>query len=164
MKLLAPLLVALVAVAACQKADQPAPTPAPSADTAAAAASSAPAAEPAATPAPPPVPVGTCGPQDGVAAEERIANTPKWSTASEMENFGFDVYRGDSEEGPFERLTTAPIQGAGTSDEPHSYSYRDDSIDPCRDYWYYVESISTGGAREKFTPTFRAPAKRRAAD
>ena len=42
--------------------------------------------------------------------------------------------------------------------------FRDDAIDPCREYWYYVEGISTSGNREKFTPTFRAPPKRRAAD
>lgn len=112
----------------------------------------------------PEVPVGTCGDQSGLEPAERIANTPRWSTASELENFGFDVYRAQSEDGPFERLTVDPIPGAGTSDEPHQYSFRDDSIDPCLDYWYYVESVSTSGTREKFTPTFRAPAKRRAAD
>jgi hypothetical protein len=51
--------------------------------------------------------------------------------------------------------------GAGTTDETHKYEYRDDTIDPCKDYWYYVESTSTKGEKEKFTPTFHAPAKRR---
>ncbi len=155
--LLMPLVLALL-LAACQRSEEAPPVaeaPEPVA-----------AAEPAA-PTPPPVPeipVGTCGDQSELTPEERIANTPKWSTASELDNFGFDVYRGDAEEGPFERLTEAPILGAGTSDEPHSYSFRDDSIDPCKDYWYYVEAISTSGEREKFTPTFRAPAKRRAGE
>ena len=53
-----------------------------------------------------------------------------------------------------------PILGAGTTDEPQKYSWRDDTIDPCKDYWYYVESISTTGVREKMTPTFKAAAKR----
>jgi hypothetical protein len=155
------LFAAGLVLAACSSSESPAPAPA--ADKAATETASAPAPAPAA-PAAPEIPVGECGDQGARPAEERIANTPKWSTASELENFGFDVYRGDSEEGPFERLTGSPILGAGTSDEPHQYSFRDDSIDPCKDYWYYVEAISTSGAREKFTPTFRAPAKRRAAE
>lgn len=153
------LLVLVLFLAACQRTEDPPPT-APEPDAVA-------ESETPATPAPPPVPelpVGTCGDQSELAPEDRIANTPKWSTASELDNFGFDVLRGESADGPFERLTESPILGAGTSDEPHSYSFRDDTIDPCKDYWYYVESISTSGDREKFTPTFRAPAKRRAAD
>lgn len=150
--------------------------PAPSSDTAdSAPATTAPAAESApapaaAKPAEPvakaetPPPVGTCGEQTSVAADQRIVNTLHWSTASEQDNFGYDVYRGDTEKGDFAKLTAQPIAGAGTSDTPHKYEYRDDAIDPCMSYWYYVEAISTSGAHEKFTPTFQSKAKRRAAD
>ena len=72
------------------------------------------------------------------------------------------MFRSDSEKGEFAKLTKEPILGAGTSDETHKYEYRDDTIDPCKEYWYYVEGITTSGAHEKFTPTFRAPPKRRA--
>ena len=105
-----------------------------------------------------------CGSQAKVAPEQRLSNTAHWSTASEEENFGYDVYRGDVEKGPFVKLTKQPILGNGTTNDTHQYKYVDDSIDPCRDYWYYVESISSDGAREKFTPVFRAPAKRHAGD
>lgn len=108
------------------------------------------------------IPEGACGAQDKVAADLRLANTARWTTASEQDNFGFDVYRSNSEKGEFTKLTKDPIVGAGTSDETHKYEYRDASIDPCKEYWYYVEGISTSGARAKFTPTFRAPPKRRA--
>lgn len=157
-------LLAVLLLAACQRGgDTPPPAAAPAPEPSAAPAATAPA--PAApTPAVAEVPVGQCGDQSATVAEQRIANTPKWSTASEQDVFGFDVYRGESEDGPFERVTKESIPGAGTSDEPHSYSFRDDSIDPCKDYWYYVEvSYTSGEPREKFTPIFRAPAKRRAA-
>jgi hypothetical protein len=52
---------------------------------------------------------------------------------------------------------------AGTLDEPSYYQYVDSDIDPTRVYFYYVESISLKGVREKFTPVIRAPAKRPAA-
>jgi len=103
-----------------------------------------------------------CGDQSKVAKDRRLANTPRWTTASEQDNFGYDVFRGDKEEGPFEKVTKDPILGAGTTDETHKYEFRDDAIDPCKDYWYYVESISTSGQHERFTPVFKAPAKRSA--
>jgi len=164
MSRLIPVLVVALFVTACQRAEETPPAPAASPAPAAQTTPAADAAQASTPPAATQVPVGQCGDQSAIEAGQRIANTPKWSTASELENFGFDVYRGDTEEGEFTRLTESPIQGAGTSDEPHSYSYRDDSIDPCKDYWYYVEAISTSGGREKFTPTFRAPAKRRAGE
>jgi chitodextrinase len=105
---------------------------------------------------------GACGDQSKVSAADRVKNTAHWTTASEEENFGYDVYRGDSESGPFVKLTKQPILGNGTTLETHKYEYADDAIDPCRDYWYYVESIGTDGTREKFTPVFHVPPKRHA--
>ena len=90
---------------------------------------------------------------------EPYANTLKWTTASEVENFGYDVYRATSEDGPFERITEQPIPGAGTTDEPTAYEWADDTIDPHTQYWYYVESISMSNERERFTPIFPAPPK-----
>ena len=86
------------------------------------------------------------------AGSEPWANTLKWATASEVDNFGYDVYRGESEEGPFERVTKEPIEGAGTTDEISRYVFVDDTIDPHKTYYYYVESISMEGVRERFTP------------
>ena len=88
-----------------------------------------------------------------------LENVIRWSTASEVENFGYDVFRGPSEEGPFERLNKAPIAGHGTTDVPQKYEYRDLSIAENTAYWYYVESISLQGERERFTPVFRAKPK-----
>lgn len=102
----------------------------------------------------------TCGPQTNVPDADRLANTLKWTTASEQDNFGYDVYRGVSEDGPFTKLTGKPLLGHGTTDETSNYSYRDAGIDPCKAYWYYVESISTRGERERFTPIFMAKPKK----
>ena len=92
---------------------------------------------------------------------ESLHNTLKWSTASEVENFGFDIYRSTSEDGPFERMTQEPIPGAGTIDEPQRYVWEDTSITPDVTYYYYIESISYAGVRERFSPIIKAPAKHR---
>ena len=152
---LLPVLISLLLSACTQPSpDQPAPSPAAQ-PTAATPAAAAPAAEAVVVKAP----EGDCGDQSSTPSEERVANTPKWSLASEQDNFGFDVFRGDTEHGEFAKLNKDPILGAGTTDETQKYSWRDDTIDPCKDYWYYVESISTTGVREKMTPTFKAAAK-----
>ena len=91
--------------------------------------------------------------------EQAYENTVKWSTASEVDSFGFDVYRALSEDGPWELITPAPIEGAGTSDETHHYRFVDDAIDPHQTYYYYVESISMTGFRERFTPIGKTPPK-----
>lgn len=96
---------------------------------------------------------------NGEDEEQEHSNTLRWTTASEVDNFGFDVYRGDQEEGPFERLTESPLAGAGTTDLTTRYSHEDTNIDPYRTYYYYVESISLQGIREQFTPIIRAKPK-----
>lgn len=158
--------VPLLLLGACNSPAPEAPdeAAAPPAAEAPAAADTTPATAPDEVAEAPLPPVGECGEQSAVPPEQRIANTVRWSTASEQDNFGYDVYRGDTEEGPFTKLNAEPIAGAGTTDTSHAYEYRDDSIDPCQSYWYYVESISTSGEHEKFTPTFQAKPKRRAAD
>ncbi len=156
-QLVLPLLIA-VALCACSPSTPESAAPAqPVAKPAAPAVKPAEAAAPAKE-----IPEGACGDQSKMAADQRIANTARWTTASEQDNFGFDVLRSDTEKGEFKKLTKEPILGAGTSDETHKYEFRDDTIDPCKEYWYYVEGISTSGARAKFTPTFRAPPKHRA--
>jgi metallo-beta-lactamase class B len=94
---------------------------------------------------------------------ESLVNTIRWATASEVDNFGFDVYRSEREEGPFVRINPEIVEGAGTTDEPQSYELVDDTIDPHKTYYYYVESISMSGQRERFTPVGKAPPKVRRA-
>lgn len=96
---------------------------------------------------------------EGEESVERPANHLRWTTATEHENFGYDVYRAESEDGPFERINKDPILGAGTTDEPTSYEFVDSDIDPYQTYWYYLESISMTGVKERFTPIFRKKAK-----
>jgi len=109
---------------------------------------------------------GPCPGRDGgpdtpevEAKDEAPKNSLKWTTASEVENFGFDIFRSESEEGPFEKRTDDPLPGAGTTDEPQSYLWEDFDIEKGKDYYYYIESISMAGVRERFSPIIKAPAK-----
>jgi hypothetical protein len=161
MRLAAVSVLTAFALAACSQSEPPAApstaaTPAPATTQ-----KPADAAPSGAMMAKAPLPEGDCGDQSKLPEDQRVANTARWSTASEQDSFSFDVFRSDTENGEFKKITPMPIMGAGTTDETHKYEYRDDTIDPCKDYWYYVESVSTKGEHDKFTPVFHASAKRR---
>jgi hypothetical protein len=165
------LLALLAAGCASSRPATPAPAigapPAAAPEAASPPSPAAPAAPPPAAATAPPEPEAPAQPEPAAPTAESATvwkNTLRWSTASEVDNFGYDVYRGEREEGPFVRLNETPVPGAGTTDLPARYVYVDDTIDPDRDYYYYVESISMGGEREIFTPTFKAPAKRQPSD
>ncbi|MBD3293736.1 MAG: hypothetical protein GF393_12490 [Armatimonadia bacterium] len=102
------------------------------------------------------------GEHEGSAAassSQELVNRIKWATASEVDNFGYNVYRGPSEDGPFERINEEIIEGAGTTDLTSRYEFVDRTIDPHTAYWYYVESIAMDGTRERFTPVARVGPK-----
>ena len=86
-------------------------------------------------------------------------NLIRWVTQSEDEVFGYDVYRGANESGPFQRINAEIILGAGTTDLPQRYVYSDEAIEAGKVYWYYVESISLSGERSRLTPTYASRPK-----
>jgi hypothetical protein len=91
--------------------------------------------------------------------QEAPVNRLKWSTATEVDNLGFDLFRSTSEDGLFEKINSEPLPGAGSVDAPSYYVFVDENIDPTIDYYYYIESISFDGVRERFSPIMKAPAK-----
>lgn len=153
---LQPLVLAVAAclpVLSCSATTGTARVTAPAAET------SAPAADGAAASGTAPAEEAPAAPAVEQPQPETYNNTIKWTTASEVDNFGFDVFRGDGPDGPFERINVETIEGAGTVDEPQSYRFVDDTIDPRRTYYYYVESIAMDGVRERFTPVGKAGPK-----
>jgi hypothetical protein len=85
-------------------------------------------------------------------ARQKPVLTLKWSTASEVDNYGFFIMRGDTEKGPFKQLNEQVVPGAGNADVPSKYVYEDKDVVEGRTYYYYLDSISLQGVREKFSP------------
>jgi len=106
--------------------------------------------------------MAACASTPGHAPTEHpLSNAITWSTASESDNFGFDVYRAKQADGPYERITPQPLLGGGTTDLPRDYRYVDRGIEAETVYFYYVESISLSGKRKRFTPVMKAAPKKR---
>jgi hypothetical protein len=73
----------------------------------------------------------------------------KWRTESELNNLGFDVYRSESSDGQFIKVNPAFIKGAGTDSTPRDYQFVDESSVVGKTYYYYLETISFSGERDR---------------
>ncbi len=80
-----------------------------------------------------------------------------WETASELNNLGFHLYRADSEEGPYERITASAIPGLGSSPAGARYRYLDSGLTNGKTYSYHLEDIETTGKTERHGPVSATP-------
>ena len=75
-----------------------------------------------------------------------------WTTASELWNLGFHLYRAEAAGGPYTRITTSLIPGLGSSPTGRSYAYRDSGLVNGRTYYYELEDVETTGQTERHGP------------
>jgi lamin tail-like protein/type IX secretion system substrate protein len=66
-----------------------------------------------------------------------------WETATETNNANFVIYRND--------VAIASVAGAGTTTEPHSYSYVDDAVVPGVTYTYVLADVDYANEETKYT-------------
>ncbi len=88
--------------------------------------------------------------QPGETAKGKVIIT--WATESEEDNYGFNIYRGKTKDGPFVKINKEIIQGAGTANDRREYIYADQPLEIGDTYYYYIESVSFAGQKEAFTP------------
>ncbi len=78
-----------------------------------------------------------------------------WTTESELDNAGFNIYRSTSPTKNFQRINTKLIQGAGTTGERNTYQFIDKTAKPnVSSYYYRIEDIDLSGTRGILT-TYR---------
>ncbi|RME65607.1 MAG: hypothetical protein D6790_01590, partial [Caldilineae bacterium] len=76
--------------------------------------------------------------------------TVQWSTASEADMAGFQVLRGEAENGPFapvSELIAAQYPGAA---QGAAYTYTDREVEKGRTYWYKLQVLKLDGSREPY--------------
>jgi len=76
----------------------------------------------------------------------------KWTTKSEIQNLGFNVFRGTAKNSAWNKLNTVLIKGAGTSVKEHHYVYIDKNVEKSGLYYYKIEQIDTDGMITYFGP------------
>jgi hypothetical protein len=80
------------------------------------------------------------------AAEGQVVLS--WTTASEIENAGFNIFRSEEKEGVFVKVNTSLIQGAGTTSDRTTYTWIDTTAKPNVEYYYQIEDVSFDGISE----------------
>lgn len=71
--------------------------------------------------------------------------TIEWTTASELETAGFNIYRGESANGPFEHINPVVIPATGDPLVGAAYSYKDRGVRAGKTYYYNLEEIELDG-------------------
>ncbi|KAA3662996.1 MAG: T9SS C-terminal target domain-containing protein, partial [Calditrichaeota bacterium] len=75
-----------------------------------------------------------------------------WSTASESENLGFHIYRSQSPDKDFVKVTEELIPGEVNSTDGRSYHWTDVNVQPGMTYYYKLADINLDGMQ-----TFHGP-------
>ncbi|MBN2460272.1 MAG: choice-of-anchor E domain-containing protein [Candidatus Cloacimonetes bacterium] len=80
--------------------------------------------------------------------------TLNWTTQSEINNLGWNVYRSNSSlYSEASQLNTLLIPGQGTSTTPHDYEYVDQTeVVSNNTYWYWIEDVSMDGETNTHGP------------
>ncbi len=70
-----------------------------------------------------------------------------WTTESELNNAGFNIFRSTSRAKSFQRINPKLIQGAGTTGERSTYQFIDRTAKPDVAYYYRLEDVDLTGTR-----------------
>lgn len=76
----------------------------------------------------------------------------QWSTATEFDTAGFNLYRSDSPNGPFIKINSEIIQASDDPLRGGSYTYLDANVVPGTVYWYQLEDVELSGTTTKHEP------------
>jgi hypothetical protein len=71
--------------------------------------------------------------------------TLKWVTESEVDNEGFNLYRAESEDGPYEQINDSLIPARGSATQGALYAATDYGLQNRKTYYYKLEDIDIDG-------------------
>jgi hypothetical protein len=86
----------------------------------------------------------------GIAQEGAVKL--QWSTQSEIDNLGFNIYRRLQDEKIFQKINNSLIEGAGTSSQKQNYDFMDTHISQAGTYEYKLEQKDINGRSEWHGP------------
>lgn len=69
----------------------------------------------------------------------------EWTTASEVDNAGFNLYRSETADGPYVKVTQALIPAGARPITGGRYTYTDRAVTDGKAYWYRLEDIGLDG-------------------
>jgi len=84
--------------------------------------------------------------------------TVSWETVSNLDTRGFNLYRSESDSGPWTQLNTVliPVGTPLGSSDGGTYTYNDTTVVPGHIYWYMLEDESLSGVVTPHPPVSAA--------
>jgi hypothetical protein len=81
----------------------------------------------------------------------------KWTTESEIDNAGFNLYRSEAEGGEYVKINDSLIPAEGSSTQGASYQYVDSNVKNRTTYYYKLEDIDINGTSTMHGPVSATP-------
>lgn len=79
--------------------------------------------------------------------------TIEWATEVEIDTAGFDIYRGESPQGPFDvKVNEAPIPASPDAMAGGEYSFVDRTAQAGRTYYYQLQEVEVDGTVNTYGP------------
>jgi hypothetical protein len=76
----------------------------------------------------------------------------EWTTASELDTAGFNIYRSQQKTDPFILINQSLIPPSNDPLTGGDYTYSDTNVTPGKIYYYQLEEIETNGSTTRFEP------------
>jgi hypothetical protein len=83
--------------------------------------------------------------------------TLAWSTASETDNAGFNLYRAELVDGEYTKINASLIPAKGSSTQGASYEFIDNNVQNRNTYYYKLEDIDLNGKSTMHGPVSATP-------
>ena len=81
----------------------------------------------------------------------------QWSTESEIDNAGFNLYRSETEDGNYTKINSSLIPAQGSSTQGANYELIDKDVKNRKTYYYKLEDIDLSGASTMHGPVSATP-------
>jgi hypothetical protein len=81
----------------------------------------------------------------------------EWTTESEIDNAGFNIYRAESEAGPYVKINASLIPAQGSSAGGAAYKFVDKGVSNRQIYYYKLEDIDFNGTSTMHGPKSATP-------
>jgi hypothetical protein len=83
----------------------------------------------------------------------------KWTVTNGVLLYGFQIFRADSESGPFVLQNLPVLRSTSEDNSPVSYQWRDNKVMPGNSYWYYIGLVFKDGHKQNLTDPQKVVAK-----
>ncbi len=85
-------------------------------------------------------------------AARRSSVIVEWTTETEVDTIGFNLYRSESPDGPYEKVNEELIPAEGDPLVGKRYVFTDTDVIAGRTYYYQLEDVEVTGATNRYGP------------